>query len=83
MYYAFSYADGKNTTSGQPNNKTGRLNIAGHLTAFTGKSDRDEFVQRTGADPVTAKQARELHLGMSLSEYREHLGMICDHELRG
>ena len=49
-YYGFEYADGVNTTSGQPNTNPGKFNgyynTAGELKLFASKSARDEWVER-------------------------------------
>ena len=89
-FYAFEYASGRNTTSGQPNDKTGHLNRAGFLAVFTSRSDRDAWVEsgKSTADmggncreSVTSSQARKLHLGMSVADYKDMVEMSLDQTL--
>lgn len=85
MYYAFEYADGKNTTTGSPNDDpgryNGRLSIAGDGVAFKTKKERDEWISQPsksfgGREAVSIRRLRYLCRGMRathFSEYLEHL----------
>ena len=76
-YYAFNYSHSPKTTSGEPNQTTGCLNIAGDLAVFNSKSDRDEWVDRTyDRAALTLKQVRSHHLGMTVSDYNDYLEQI-------
>ena len=78
-YYAFQYHDGKNTTSGTPNKRTGRMNIAGELKIFLTKESRDSWVNTYyNRGIVTAKQSRELHLGLAGYEYQEMIDSLYE-----
>ncbi len=81
-YYAFEYWSGRNTTTGQPNPRTGWHSIAGELVVFRSRKGRDKWVaagkvtsdiQGNCREAVTARQARWLHRGMSLDAYNEML----------
>jgi hypothetical protein len=89
-YYAFQYASGLNTTTGEPNPNTGRMSIAGYLAVFTDRKNMDAWVSagKTTSDmsgncrrAVTAKEARSLHRGMSVDSYVEDINMIVDIEV--
>jgi len=84
-FYGFEYASGRGTSSGQPNETTGRYNTAGDLNCFETKADRDIWVDdgpETSAmcgncrEAVTVGQARSLHRGMSVVDYDEMLKYI-------
>lgn len=77
-FFAFAYHSGRNTTSGQPNEKTGYFNIAGNLAVFSKKLDRDKFVDESEYVSVSAREARGLRLGMSVSDYEEMVEMSID-----
>ena len=81
-FYAVEYKSGKNTTTGQPNQKTGYMSIATDSVAFTSKNDRDAWVadgEHTSdmrgncRSAVTLRQLRNLCLGMSIDEFAEHI----------
>ena len=89
-YYAFEFKGGLHTTTGEPNQKTGHLSIAGILAIFSKKEDRDEWVYngKTTMDMqgncracCNAYQARSLCLGMSVDAYREYVEMMLDCEV--
>ncbi len=87
-YYAFEYWSGRQTTTGEPNKNTGYMSIAGTINIFNNKNDRDLWVlagkstcDMSGNDreSVTKKEARNLCLGMTITEYDEmmnFLGMV-------
>jgi hypothetical protein len=86
-FYAFQFKSGRHTTSGQPNENTGRLNKAGNLAVFSSSYNRDRWVdagnitsdmQGNCREAVTAKEARKLHLGMSVSDYTEMVELTTD-----
>jgi hypothetical protein len=77
-FYAFEFWSGRNTTTGQPNSKTGRMSKAGAAAAFATRSERDEWVndgevtsdmQGNCREAVTKKVLRHLRLGKSLYEF--------------
>jgi hypothetical protein len=85
MYYAFEYADGKNTTTGRPNRDPGRyrgrLSIAGQAMVFHTKQKRDEWVQsggksHGGRESVSIRRLRYLCRGMTAAEFTEYLDML-------
>lgn len=77
-YYAFSYTDGRNTTTGGDYGV--KLHIAGSLYSFNSKQARDEFVAeingydaRTGRiNKVDAVTTRSLPMGWSTSDAQEY-----------
>ena len=77
-FYAVEYLSGRNTTTGQPNQKTGYLSIAVHPQSFSSKPERDAWVddgEHTSdmrgncRSAVTLRQLRGLHLGLSLDDF--------------
>ena len=89
-YYAFEYFSGRNTTTGDPNIKTGRISIAGHLAVFSNKSDRDLWVkfgevtsgmQGNCREFVTARTARKLCHGVSIELYNCAVERLLDLEV--
>lgn len=86
-YYAVEYMSGKNTTIGQPNKTTGRYSRAVHLSVFSNKQERDAWVddgkvtsamQSNCRRAVTKTEARNLHLGMSVDDFEEHVEYLLD-----
>lgn len=74
-YYAFTYSCSSKTTSGQPNKKTGYMNIAGIPVAFKTKEERDLYLEMGDKvkEPLTKRQLREKCLGMSVLDFNEML----------
>lgn len=77
-FYAVEYLSGRNTTTGQPNPKTGYMSIAIDSVAFTSKNERDAWVadgEHTSdmrgncRAAVSLRQLRKLCLGMSIDEF--------------
>ena len=88
-FYAVQFESGINTTTGQPNARTGRMSKAVSLMSFSSKDNRDTWVDagKVTADmrgncrkSVTKKEARNLHLGMSVNGFKEMLEMMLDAE---
>lgn len=88
-YYAVQFWSGRNTTTGTPNEKTGRMSIACDIESFSSKESRDSWVnagkitsdmQGNCRETVTKNEARSLCLGSSVSEFNEHLEMMLDAE---
>jgi hypothetical protein len=88
-FYAAQFESGENTTTGQPNSRTGRMSKAVNLMAFSKKENRDAWVDngKVTSDmrgncrkATTKKEARNLHLGMSVVEFNEMLDMMLDAE---
>ena len=76
LFYGFHFRDGRNTTTGRPNYRTGHLSIAGDLKVFTSKAERDAWVEASPTyqrEAVTRKQARELCLGLSMQEFNDFI----------
>ena len=81
-FYAFEFYSGRNTTTGEPNRTTGSYSTAGFLAVFPSSAQRDEWVEngRVTADMrgncreiITAKRARALCAGMTLSEFEDEV----------
>ena len=71
-YYAISYKSGKSTTTGTPNEYTGRMSIAHDGKVFDSKSERALFCENNSEwEIVSVKRLRKLNLGMSLIAYAE------------
>ena len=78
FYYGFEYWDGRNTTTGQPNEKTGRYSIAGDMIAFTTKADIDSWVEngeyrygKSNRVIVNKRELRRLALGMTVASFNQ------------
>ena len=89
-YYAFQFASGRNTTTGNTNEKTGKYSTAGTLTVFSSKKERDDWVARGKAtsamrgncrEAVTAREARELKCGQTLAQFQEEVEFSLDAEI--
>lgn len=77
-FYAFEFYSGRNTTTGQPNRTTGSYSTAGSLAVFPSSAQRDEWVKNGRVtsgmrgncrEIITAKDARALCAGMTLSDF--------------
>jgi hypothetical protein len=86
MYYAFEYADGTSTTTGEPNQGAGkyhgRLSIAGNGIAFNRKSERDAWVDRGcksygGRIAVSIRKLRYLCRGNTAEEFTQYLDYLA------
>ena len=75
-YYGFEFWDSLNTTTGEPNQRTGRMNIAGDLKIFDSEIDQYAWVNyastRTRAI-LYRRHVRDYFLGMSLAAFNEML----------
>ena len=80
-FYAVEYKSGKNTTTGTPNARTGRMSIATHPVAFDSKTERDAWVdsgKNTSAmrgncrEAVSLRQLRSLCAGLSVEDFAMH-----------
>ncbi len=89
-YYAFQFASGRNTTTGNSNEKTGKYSTAGTLTVFSSKKERDDWVARGKVtsdmrgncrEAVTAREARELKCGQTLAQFQEEVEFSLDAEI--
>ena len=85
MFYAFEFFSGRNTTSGEPNPRTGRMSKAGSLETFATKAERDNWVNngRITSDmggncreAVSRREARRLCRGESISEFLTYLSNL-------
>ncbi len=81
-FYGFEYKDGVDTTTGQPNQRTMRLNRAGYIGMFDSKKERDSWVAE-GSDSYGGRVATnraELKsrfcAGETMAEFEEHLEML-------
>ena len=90
-YYAVQFWSGRKTTTGQPNEKTGRMSIACDIEVFSSKKDRDNWVEngKTTSDMrgicrevITKKEARDLCLGMSVASFNEMIEMQIDNKVQ-
>ena len=70
LFYAFHFYDGRRTTTGNPNKRTGRCSVAGRITTFKSKLQRDQWViEHSKRMAVNAKEARQLCLGQNMANY--------------
>ena len=72
IYYAVRLWDGRNTTTGSPNEKTRRLSIACDMYVFSSKKERDNYVENANSHKtysVTKKELRQHHLGMTIADF--------------
>ncbi len=75
QFYGFEYWGGPRTTTGDPHPLTGRMSIAGDLSVFRAREDRERWLQSGSRERITVSkaQARMLHLGWSVSDFEYHL----------
>ena len=74
-HYAFTYTSGLDTTEGEPNTLTGRRNIAGNLSKFDSKAERDHFIEQSTKHcrPVKYRHIREYFYGMTVYQMNEYI----------
>jgi hypothetical protein len=78
-YYGFEFWDSLNTTTGEPNQRTKRMSIAGDLKMFKRKTDRDAWKEKSmrNTDRIRIAlfrgEVRQYHLGMSTDAFNEML----------
>ena len=79
-FYAIEYASGRDTTTGDPNPKTGCRNIAIRAKVFDSYYDRNSWVlagahtlamQGNCREAATLMQLRRLTLGLSFEQFSE------------
>lgn len=84
-FFAFEFWGSRETTTGDPNPKTGRLGIAGYTAVFSTRERRDAWVEagRTTSamrgccrEAVTLKELRRLCFGMSVNDFNEHIAIL-------
>ncbi len=82
-YFAWASSTEQPTFTGPINPRTGKRSQAGSLSAFSWRSDRDKFIERTrgAAVAVTAKQARELKAGLTQQEFNELVAVLTGGDL--
>ena len=73
-HYVISYESGKTTTTGTPNEHTGKMSIAHFSKVFDSKSEREFFCKNNSEwEKVSIRKLRKLNLSKSLVEYKEYL----------
>jgi hypothetical protein len=73
-FYAVEFIDGKNTTMGAPNPKTGRLSAAINTAVFYSNADRTNWINRAyKRKAVSVRELRSLKMGLSKSEFDDFL----------
>jgi len=82
-FYGFEYWDGRQTTTGEPNQMTGRMSIAGTIAVFDNARDRGTWIGHTEYKhglpcrvACTKETLRSLHLGMSVADFKDHLEQL-------
>jgi len=84
MKYAIRYWSGKSTTTGEPNKRTGRMNIAIDEKAFFSTDERKKYIAKHPEwEKVNLKKLRSLNLGDSFEEftkYIDYLNFKADYE---
>jgi len=84
-FYGFEFYSGRGTTTGAPNETTGRMSIAGGIVVFGSMRERDDWVEGGAVtsemcgncrEAVTIREARSMHLGMSVAAYDEMLDLM-------
>jgi hypothetical protein len=76
FFYAVEFWDrNRDCTTGQPNEKTGRMSIACDLMAFSSREERYLWVRKDiqYRSYVTKNEMRKLCRGMSIAEYNEYI----------
>ena len=93
-FYAVEYVNGRDTTTGEPNDKTRRMNIAIRAKVFDSHYDRNTWVlageytsamQGNCREEATLRQLRKLTRGLSVEQFSEcvkHLHYIKHIKLR-
>ena len=80
--YFYAFRGQLNTTTGQPNTKTGRLSTYGDLKVFDTRKERDCFVNDfeygcgVSRVSVNVKSARKYFLGLSVIQYDDYINNI-------
>jgi hypothetical protein len=75
-YYGFEFWDGTRTTTGDPNQRTKRMSIAGELKVFDNTTARSIWVREYAKYPritIYRHEIRDYHLGMSIAAFNEML----------
>lgn len=84
MFYAFQFRSGRNTTTGEPNPRTGRMSKAGSLEVFATRAERDAWVaegkttsdmQGNCREAVTRAEARKLCRGCTMAEFNNLIAL--------
>ncbi len=84
-FKGFEFYSGRRTTTGTPNSNTGYLSIAGKLVVFTNLVSLNSWIDAgeitsdmTGncRASVNVKEARALHLGMSVADYNNMINCL-------
>ncbi len=85
--YGFRYFSGRSTTTGHPNEITGRMSIAGEAVVFSSRDERQVWIENEklsspcgsgGGERIvcTKKVLRSLCLGESLGAWEENLDYL-------
>ena len=83
-YYAVQFRSDRDTTTGEPNKRSGRMSRACDLSVFSDKKARDAYVEngKITADmrgncreAVNKQKARNLKAGI---EFEEHIDYMLD-----
>lgn len=75
-YYGFEFWDGTRTTTGDPNQRTKRMSIAGDLRIFDNTAARSVWVRKYSQYTriaICRNEIRDYHLGMSITAFNEML----------
>ena len=73
-YYGFQFTHGTKTTAGTPNEKTGRMNIAGIVFVFDKKESAEKWAAEGESRTVqTISELRKKCLGISVQEFHKIL----------
>ena len=81
-YYAIEFwsRNKKGCTTGNPNNRTGRLSIACDAFGFSNKEDRKAFLEGSSFDRprinANRKTIRSCNLGMSVSNFEDYFNRL-------
>lgn len=91
-FYAFRFYSLRNTTTGSPNLKTGRYDIAGETKVFSSLQKRNEWIDQEGKNNSLKelgerivingkKHLRKFHRGSTITQFNEMLESLqseCD-----
>lgn len=83
IYFAWAAHGSEPAFVGPINPHTGKRSQTGSLSAFSWRSDRDRFIERTrgAAVVVTTKQARELKAGLTEQAFNELVAVLTGGDL--
>ena len=73
-FYGFDMTIGKGSSTGEPNKKTGRFSIHGHIVAFKSKKERDEWEKTSEWKiPCSKRKLRSFRYWQTMKDFIDDL----------